>query len=109
MVNDYGEKLDKHGYAPSLWLTGSCVACGISGIPLARHEVFHGAYRTKSKALGCWVNLCPNCHAKLHTGKKDLDRFLKYEMQKTCMEHYGWSIQDFRERFGKNYLEAGDE
>ena len=62
MRNEYGEKLDRNGYAPSIikppFEADACFICGYSG-KLVRHEVFHGPNRTKSKNYGCWVKLCP--------------------------------------------------
>ena len=50
--NEYGEKLDSNGYAPSiLSKSTTCLICG--RYRTARHEVFFGPYRDKSKRLGC--------------------------------------------------------
>ena len=106
MKNEYGVPLDKNGYSPSvidLFDDEKCFCCWRSG-DLARHEVFHGNNRTKSKNLGCWVRLCPDCHNKLHTKDGTLDEWLKKEGQKAAMKHYGWTTDEFRQRFGKNYL-----
>lgn len=61
-LNEYGEKLDSNGYAPSILHDKPvCLICGRYGT--ARHEVYFGsAYRAKSKRLGLWVTLCPWCH-----------------------------------------------
>ena len=60
-LNEYGEKLDSNGYAPSILHDKPvCLICGRYGT--ARHEVYFGsAYRAKSKRLGLWVTLCPWC------------------------------------------------
>lgn len=102
-------RLDRNGYAPSLWKQGECFVCGKRGtlyVPLQRHEIFHGPNREKSKRLGTWVTLCPMCHANVHHADPALDRWLKRVGQKEAMEHYGWSIDEFRSQFGKNYLEV---
>lgn len=55
-LNEYGEKLDSNGYAPSILHDKPvCLICGRYGT--ARHEVYFGrAYRAKSKRLGlCWI------------------------------------------------------
>lgn len=100
-------KLDRNGYAPSIFPMpdNCCAICLRTDRPLQRHEVFHGANRAKSKALGCWVHLCYECHMKLHQKDNGLDRRLKHNMQRIAMREYGWSIPQFRERFGKNYLD----
>ena len=65
--NEYGVKLDKNGYAPSLFPHESfrCFSCGRFG-ETARHEIFGGSRRSASKALGLWVNVCPACHNAIH-------------------------------------------
>lgn len=66
-LNEYGEKLDSNGYAPSILHDKPvCLICGRYGT--ARHEVYFGSvYRAKSKRLGLWVTLCPWCHQFLST------------------------------------------
>lgn len=106
MTNEFGVKLDSNGYAPSViepYNTGYCFLCGKSG-DLVRHEVFHGSNRTKSKALGCWVCLCPECHTRLHSKDPMLDWQLHKIGQLKVMAAYDWSFEDFRERFGKSYV-----
>ena len=106
MTNEYGIILDRNGYAPSViepFDTGMCFLCGRSG-DLVRHEVFHGSNRTKSKALGCWVYLCPKCHDDLHSRRPENDWYLHRIGQIKAMSHYDWTKEDFRERFGKNYV-----
>ena len=73
----------------------------------ARHEVFYGPYRDKSKRLGLWANLCPWCHQNgpnaIHRNH-DEDLRLKKWAQKKAMEHYGWPEEKFRQEFGRSYL-----
>ena len=90
--NEYGEKLDSNGYAPSiLSKSPTCLICG--RYRTARHEVFFGPYRDKSKRLGLWANLCPWCHQNgvtaVHTNR-EADLRLKKWAQKKAMEYYGW-------------------
>lgn len=71
--NEYGVKLDSNGYAPSiLSKSPTCLICG--RYRTARHEVFFGPYRDKSKRLGLWANLCPWCHQNgvtaVHTNRE---------------------------------------
>lgn len=106
MKNEYGVLLDRNGYAPSVVLAykdDACFLCDRMG-DLVRHEIFHGPYRTKSKALGCWVLLCPDCHMQLHANA-DLDRQLRQIGQRLAMAWYDWTVDEFRERFGKNFEE----
>ena len=96
----------KNGYAPSLCPTEYCLVCGRTDRALQRHEVFHGAYRQKSKRLGCWVLLCYACHNEVHNGHDGLDLRLKRFMQKKAMTAYRWDTEQFRQHFGKKYEEV---
>ena len=104
-VNQFGIPLDRNGYAPPLIKTvhGHCLLCDRIDRPLQRHEVFHGPNRQKSKALGCWVTICDECHAVLHA-QPALDRQLKQTMQYKCMAVYRWNVDDFRAAFGKSWI-----
>ena len=105
MTNEYGVTLDRNGYAPSVLNTepGICFIC-LKHTDTARHEIFFGlANRTKSKNYGAWVNLCPKCHDRVHEKDCLYNYDLKRIGQYYVMEHYDWNINDFRERFGKNY------
>lgn len=113
MKNEFGEDLDRNGYAPSIvqWDGENyCYMCYANGStdPLNRHEIFGGAYREKSKRLGLWVYLC---HSKCHQyGNRSVHQnaginlFLKRIGQTVAMREYGWSKEDFIREFGKNYL-----
>ena len=106
MTNEYGQPLDRNGYAPSIISNEAvCLNC-YTTLNLQRHEVFHGmAYRQKSKKYGLWVHLCPVCHmTKVHNSDGELDLRLKELGQETAMTVYGWSKEDFRDRFGRSYL-----
>lgn len=98
-------QIDRNGYGPQVvpGCCGACQYCGRTDRPLQRHEVFHGAYRSKSKRLGAWVQLCDVCHDKLHHHDAEIDRELKAWMQSNIMAHYGWTLERFRLEFGKNY------
>ena len=105
MTNEFGVRLDANGYAPSIvqiFEDRVCFNCEASG-DLARHEIFNGYNRKKSKAYGLWVNLCPRCHMQIHDHS---DRSLKVAGQIRCMAEYGWTVEEFRERFGKSYVEV---
>lgn len=99
-------KLDRNGYAPSLLPTEGCFFCGRPGRN-QRHEIFHGSlFRERSKNLGCWVTMCPECHRMLHQTTPAMDKYLKEVGQRAAMLRYGWSLSEFRQHFGKNYLEG---
>ena len=107
MMNEFGTKLDANGYAPSIvdyygTTIKRCYKCHWRG-DLARHEIFNGANRQKSKAYGLWVLLCPRCHADLHDHPSNW-KWLKVDGERQALAHYGWSVEEWIERFGKNYI-----
>ena len=116
MKNEFGESLDRNGYAPSIvgncggsFVIGDsdCVGCAICGRTdgkLSRHEAMHGPYRTKSKNLGLWILVCDGCHNRIHHKNDGLDLKVKVAVQKRAMAYYGWTTDDFRQRFGKSYV-----
>lgn len=109
MLNEFGVALDSNGYAPSIMPPGEgCFICGRQG-DTVRHEIFHGPYRQKSKALGLWVRLCPDCHMTLHAGKRGYDGLLKAHGCRDAKMFYGWSEDEFRRRFGKDYYDQVQE
>lgn len=72
-----------------------------------RHEVFFGSNRQKSIDYGLVVFLKPEMHNMSSMGvhfNREFDVHLKRIGQKAAMDHYGWSVDDFRAVFGKNYL-----
>lgn len=86
-----------------------CYLCGRTDRPRDRHHVFGGtANRDKSEEYGLTVYLCHmGCHMYGPRAVHDnieADRKLKQEVQKIAMEHYGWTVDEWREIFGKNYL-----
>ena len=103
MRNEYGVILDSNGYAPSIMPPhDGCFICGRE-VETARHEIFHGPYRKTSKALGLWVNVCPACHQRIHECRDGLNNFLKYWGCRDAKLFYGWTDDEFRIRFGKDY------
>lgn len=96
--------MDRNGYNPSILSSSAdCYLCGYGG-DTARHEIFHGYNRGRSKYFGLWVYLCPACHNRVHNADGKADRFLKEAGQKVAMDHYHWATEDFRTWFGKNYI-----
>ena len=84
-----------------------CLVCR-SSLFLEEHHVFEGARRQLSEKYGLKVKLCPVHHRisnqSVHLNE-DINRDLKRWAQRKAMEHYGWTIEDFIEIMGKNYLE----
>lgn len=116
MTNEYGVKLDRNGYAPSIMQDdlSVCYFDGLSGDgglnKLDRHEAFGGAYRAKSKRLGLWMMLHHDmCHqngpqAVHNSAVAALE--VKRAAQLAAMRQYGWTVEQFIQEFGKNYLEV---
>lgn len=75
---------------------------------LHRHEVFFGVNRQKSIKYGLVVFLTPEMHNMSNAGvhfNRAFDLELKKIGQQAAMDYYGWDIEQFREIFGKNYLD----
>lgn len=88
-----------------------CFLCGRNGQGdrLERHHIFSGSNRPLSEKYDLVVWLCgERCH---RSGKysahqnADVARYLHRYGQRKAMAENGWSIAEFREIFGKNYLE----
>lgn len=65
--------------------------------------------RSKSERYGLTVYIHHNkCHIfgdrSVHKNA-EVDRQLKAFAQKKAMKYYGWSIEDFRREFYKNYIQ----
>ena len=91
-------------------LPKACFLCGRNGTtdPLDAHHIFGGANRKLSEKYALVVPLCHNrCH---ENGKDAVHRnaataqALHEFGQRLCMERMGWSIEEFRAVFGRNYL-----
>lgn len=86
-----------------------CFICG-SRHWLEWHHIFGGiggALRDKSERLGLKVRLCHYCHNEppmgVHHNKENRLKLQAFAQRK-AMVHYGWSREDFRREFYKNYL-----
>ena len=89
-----------------------CFLCGKNGSadPLDKHHIFGGSCRKKSEKLGLTVFLChKECHIfgnkSVHKNPEAREK-VKIYGQKKAMREQGWSIDDFRREFGKNYVEV---
>lgn len=85
-----------------------CYLCGATDQPLDLHHVYAGARRKTSEQWGLTVYLCHDrCHIfgvnAVHMNR-EVDSELKDEVQRIAMEHYNWTLEDWRKLFGKNYL-----
>lgn len=86
--------------------TSRCFICH-SNVWLEWHHIWGGALRNTSDELGLVVRLCHYCHNEPPHGvhqNKEIRLKLQAFAQKKAMEHYKWSIDDFRKRIGRNYL-----
>lgn len=84
-----------------------CFVCR-STLSLEEHHVFEGSRRNKSEKYGLKVKLCPFHHRisnqSVHLNE-DINRDLKRWAQRKAMEYYGWTVEEFINLMGKNYLE----
>lgn len=83
-----------------------CYFCGATR-QLERHHIYGGANRAKSEKYGLTVTLCHTCHNEpprgVHYNANSMLR-LRRAAQARAMQVYGWSTDDFRKIFGKNYI-----
>lgn len=72
------------------------------------HHIFFGTgLRKLSEKYGLKVWLRADLHNMSDRGvhfDKKFDLQLKRMAQEKAMKHYGWSIEDFRKIFSRNYL-----
>lgn len=91
--------------------SGYCALCGKPGTyldPLDKHHIFGGSNRRNSEKYGLVV---PLHHKEYHIfGKKAVHNCretmerLHQLGQKLAMEQQGWTVEEFREIFGRSYL-----
>lgn len=96
--------MDRNGYAPSLFSTepGECYICG-SHRETARHEVIYGiASRVLAKRDGLWINVCPECHRRIHANQPAY-LYLKETAQRLYEAERGHDAWMWV--YGRNYLE----
>lgn len=87
-----------------------CYFCGRTK-DLEEHHVFGGYNRDLSEKYKLKVKLCNRHHTGSYTDTTEavhhnakMMQELRKEIQIKAMEYYGWSIEDFRERFNKSYV-----
>lgn len=85
-----------------------CHRCGLEG-QMAHHHLIPGKPgRQLSEQFGLVVPLCPKCHDFIHSGKpagvKALKQLRRYGQLK-CMAEHNFTEEDFRQVFGKSYLD----
>lgn len=84
-----------------------CFYCGTT-YGLEEHHCLNGnPNRALSEKYGLKVWLCHKCHNEppdgVHFNKYRM-AWLKDYAQIKAMEYYGWSVDEFISKFGKNYL-----
>ena len=86
-----------------------CPVCYITGRSdcLEKHHVFGGnPGRKLSEKYGLTIYLTADMHRGkdgIHNNRELADR-IKAEVQKIAMEHYDWTVDEFRLIFGKSYV-----
>ena len=71
-------------------------------------DIFGGANRKLSDEDGLFIFLTPQAHNMSNNGihfDREFDLYAKKKAQKTWMEYYGKTKEDFIRRYGKNYLD----
>ena len=69
------------------------------------HHIFEGANRSASDRYGLTVYLCRVCHRRAHEQPELFENKykLKRRAQLSAMSKYGWSVDEFRTYFRKDY------
>lgn len=89
-----------------------CFLCGRNGYadPLQKHHIYGGrGRRKKSEKYHLYVYICGDrCH---ETGKHAVQndpavaKYLHQWGQRKAMQEQGWTVDQFRQEFGQNYLD----
>ena len=117
MIFPHGMRTSYNGYAMN---GGSdmdykeCFLCHRNGTAdrLDRHHLFGGSRRKLSEKYGLVVWLChERCHIygnySAHQNAKVAEYLHKYGQRK-AMQEQGWTVDEFREIFGANYLDDNE-
>lgn len=98
--------MDRNGYNKSILATtdGVCFLCG-KYCETARHEVYEGTgSRSLSKRYGLWVNLCPECHTRVHA-EPEWERAVQLkEDARTAFLEEGHTSDEFIRIFEKGFV-----
>lgn len=84
-----------------------CLVCGTERDLHVHHVFFGWGLRAQSEKYGLTVNLCARHHNMSNEGvhfDHEFDLRLKRAAQEKAMIYYGWSIEDFRKIFVRNYI-----
>lgn len=86
-----------------------CFICGRNSRAdywgLDEHHVYFGGKRQLSEKYGLKIYICHDkCHLNGVHKDAELCRAVQATVQKIAMQKYGWSVEDFIEIFGRNYL-----
>ena len=87
-------------------MQGKCELCG-KYEALELHHIYGGARRKISDKYGAVIYLCHNCHNEPPKGvhfNKEIRLQLQAETQEQLMDAYGWTVEEFRQIFGKSYI-----
>lgn len=85
-------------------MNGTCYLCGKRGF-VHSHHVYMGSYRKTCDLLGLTVELCPECHEFIHSGKGTEERRqLQHDVQQAYMEKMDWNVNKWISIFGKSWL-----
>ena len=74
---------------------------------LHRHHIFEGKNRKNSDEDGCWIWLCGRHHNLSNEGihfDKEYDLKIKKLAQGIWLKTYNKTIEDFIQRYRRNYL-----
>lgn len=78
------------------------------GLNCITRRIFGGARRKLSDKYGLCVTLCEECHRlskhAVHQSAATMQYLHEYGQRKAMQEN-GWTVEQFREVFGKNYLQ----
>lgn len=70
---------------------------------LELHHLLAGSYRNGAEKLGLKVFLCHDHHMKLHENETDMMKMRAFA-QGYAMAYYGWTLDEFREKIGRNFI-----
>lgn len=83
-------------------MQGKCYLCGKNNA-IHTHHVFQGRGRRQvSDKYGATIRLCLKCHEDVHNYKV-VRLALQEEIQRKLMKENNWTVQDFVQKFGRNY------